>query len=133
MRRRWLPGERRLRWRGRNRDGDGFDLSDAGGLGDDPISLVIGLVIGAVVLLLVVLGILPLLLLILEAILLAGLLVFAVVWRVVLRRPWVVEARSGEHVLTWRVPGWRRSGRVIEQAAMALARGEVEPHPADAA
>ena len=57
--------------------------------------------------------------------------------RVVLRRPWTVEARDdqGRH-LTWRVVGWRASGQHVHTVEEMLASGIVPPgatSPTDAA
>jgi hypothetical protein len=43
--------------------------------------------------------------------------------RVVLRRPWIVQARSGDAVLEWPVVGWRSSGRKIADVAGQLRSG----------
>ena len=53
--------------------------------------------------------------------------------RVVLRRPWTIRARARDgRELTWKAKGFRRSGRVRDAAAEALARGEEHPRPAEA-
>jgi hypothetical protein len=49
-------------------------------------------------------------------------LVFA--YRIVLRKPWTVEARSGSERRRWRVVGWGRAGEVVEEIALALERGD---------
>jgi hypothetical protein len=56
-----------------------------------------------------------------------------VVGRSLLGRPWVVEARPANAVagpLVWRVAGWRRSGRLINEVAEQLASG-LAPAPAE--
>jgi hypothetical protein len=47
--------------------------------------------------------------------------------RLVFRRPWIVEATSTgrpPQTLVWKVPGWRRSGRLIDEITEALAAGQ---------
>jgi hypothetical protein len=46
-------------------------------------------------------------------------------------RPWTIEARADDQGLEWQAHGWRRSGRVVDDAAAALALGEtVQPDEA---
>ncbi|MDQ3630794.1 MAG: hypothetical protein M3417_05870 [Actinomycetota bacterium] len=150
--RRWTTTERpRLRRRRRDRD-DGYDPSDYGkqhsgegqggrldgagdgdagggfGVGDllDGDSLAIGLI------LVVVLGLAFFLLFpVLEAVIAVLLLAGGVASRVVLRRPWRVEARllDGDRPRArahWDVVGFRRSGRVAREVAEHLtATGEL--------
>lgn len=112
-------------------DGDGGRGFDFGDLLDGE-SFAIGLV------LVVVLGLLFLLVFpLLEAVIVVVLLAGTVASRVVLRRPWRVEAqlldgdrpRARAH---WDVVGFRRSGRVAREVAEHLtATGELPRHPAD--
>lgn len=63
--------------------------------------------------------------------LLIGLLI---AWRAMTGRPWVVEARENRAaplIHAWEVTGWKESGRVRDEVAEALRRGE-EPRPAGA-
>jgi hypothetical protein len=46
--------------------------------------------------------------------------------RLVAIRPWTIEARTAGKRLEWQARGWRRSRRVRDDAAAALARGETE-------
>lgn len=64
-----------------------------------------------------------------------GLLIVGIVGRTPLGLPWIVRAtRLGPEVgvLSWRVVGWRRSNRVIEEVAASLGAG-LDPSPAEAA
>jgi len=68
-----------------------------------------------------------------ELIILGALLAAGVVSRVFLRRPWVVEATSSDPLtpgrrLEWRVVGWRKSDKLIDQVVADLAAGR-EPPP----
>jgi hypothetical protein len=121
--RRWFPRRKRL---GR------ADVSDAwpdfldldGGLDDlgvvGTIIAAILLVIVAIFLALVLFNVIAIAL---ELLLLVLLLLAGVFARVVLRRPWIVQARSGDAVLEWPVAGWRPSGRKIADVAEQLRSG----------
>ena len=115
--RRWVP------WRRRVRDTtDRLPNLPEGGIGDDPISLIIGL------LLLIVL--LPFFLLMLvagiELLLILVVMPFAIVGRVLFGRHWTVEVRQ-----SWRayseeqVGSWRSAGVRISEIAESLQRGDV--------
>lgn len=109
--------------------GGGFDLGD---VGDD---LVIGVVL-LVVVVVVVIVLFP----VIELLIAVLLLFFAVAGRVVLRRPWTVEARRvsgwrGKTVgrASWSVVGLRRSGAAAREIAEALeATGRFPERPAGA-
>lgn len=128
MRRRWLPGyveTARRRWapsRVRSRAGDSLEVS--GHFVDIADELpVIGIIVGLVLLVALVFVALPLLidaLIVVLAILLGGLV------RVVFRRPWTVEAVSGEERRTQQVVGWRAAGRAVEAWAEELRHGRGE-------
>ena len=67
-----------------------------------------------------------------ELIILGALLAAGVLGRVLLRQPWVIEARSSDPLtpgrqLEWRVVGWRRSHKLIDQVASDLAAGREPP------
>jgi membrane protein implicated in regulation of membrane protease activity len=47
--------------------------------------------------------------------------------RIVLGRPWLVEARSGDTRRTWRVEGLRGSTRFMRELEQLLSRGEPLP------
>lgn len=92
------------------------------------VLIVLALVVVAIV-------VIPLLLFGIELILLGLLLAAGIVGRTLLGRPWVVQAvpaGSSTSTLTWRVVGWRRSARLIEEVATSLEAG-LDPAPAEAA
>jgi hypothetical protein len=114
--RRWVPWRRRLK-------GSLDSLPDLPvGLGDDPISAIIGI---ALLILL-----LPFLLLILvaglELLVLLLLFPFALLGRVLLGRHWTIEARRGFRP-HWEesVGDWQASGVRIHEVADAIRRGEL--------
>jgi hypothetical protein len=99
---------------------DGFDgfaiLDGASGVGWA------GLAIGVAVLLLVVVF-LPLLGVALELIVLSVLFVSGLVGRVVLKRPWIVEAidlDDGERSVAFGIEGFRRAGLAVDELARSL-------------
>jgi hypothetical protein len=51
------------------------------------------------------------------------------VFRIVLGRPWVVQAKSGTRELQWRVRGTLGSRRAIHEVAAAIERGDYEFEP----
>jgi uncharacterized oligopeptide transporter (OPT) family protein len=121
--RRWLPWRRRVRALGND---------EAGGIGDGgdhPLSLAMALV-GLVLL---VPFVLAMLLLVGEILVLLLLLPMVVLVRVLLRRPWTVEATCKGHLL-WqeRVRGWTEAEMRILEIAAVYERGE-GPHPLPAA
>lgn len=143
VRRLWAPrlgGERlwtRIRRRIRRaREGaDVADGPDIGCLGDlfDEFFLVLAVVVAAV--LVVVVGYL-LVFVLLDVLLVALLTVLGFAARIVFRRPWVIEATSGDEGgdgdadvarRTWRVVGWRASGETVDRIADALAHGTAMP------
>ncbi len=79
-----------------------------------------------------VLVLIPLLFFGVELIVLGVLLAAALVSRVVLRRPWLIEARSSDPLspgrrLEWRVGGWRKSGKLIDRVVSDLGAGREPP------
>jgi hypothetical protein len=107
---------------------DVFSIPDVGGLDDlgGAILVVIGLLVIALV-------VIPLLLFGIELIALALLIAAGIVGRTLLGRPWVVQAvpmQDGAETLTWRVVGWRRSARLIDEVAGSLSSG-LRPSPAE--
>jgi hypothetical protein len=123
VRRRWLTF-RRPRWRGdrREHDGHGWDALDFFDPFDGP-----GLIVGLVVL--VVLGlvfgvfVLPLLLFLGELLLLIPLALLGVVGRLLLRRPWTVQASCGSTVVRTHVSGWAASRHEMSRLAGEIRRG----------
>lgn len=91
----------------------------SGGAGDS-IPLAIGV---AVVVALLVFFLLPLIGVALEIVLLLMLLSSGIVGRVLLRRPWTIEAINLGHPqrsAAFAVKGWRRSSQVIEELSRTL-------------
>lgn len=112
--RRWLP------WRRRSKLDMGYDVPSIGGLGDDPISMIIGLVLLVLVIPILILAIIVTL----ELLLLLLLLPFVILGRVVFGREWRVEVREG-WTPVWDAPAgsWSESGRAITGVADGLRRG----------
>jgi hypothetical protein len=116
---------------GKVRAGDAADvltIPDFGGLDDIGAAM---LIIAAVVVVAIV--VVPLLLFGIELLLLGLLVAAGIVGRTLLGRPWVVQATpcdDSAHTLTWRVVGWRRSTRLIDEVAASLEAG-LEPSPAE--
>jgi hypothetical protein len=122
--------------------GDGRDGSDCGDswwaelipypdLGDMVASIVLAIVVAVLVLVFAVL-VWPLLVALVDAVYLLLAALLAVAGRVLLGRPWIVEARRIDGVgepLEWRVTGWRRSRLAIGEIRTAIARGETAPQP----
>jgi len=94
---------------------------------DEAFSGVLCILAAAVVLLLVI----PLLVFGIELIIIGLVATVTIFARVLLGRPFVVEARCSDHALAWSVTGLRRSRRVIDDVIEALATGS-EPAPTDA-
>ena len=117
--RRWMP------WRRKAHVDNWGDVPTVDGLGDDPISSIIG---GLLLLLLIPFVVLAVLVA-LELLLLLLLLPFVVLGRVVLGRHWRVEARRGwDPVWEDEAGDWGESGRRIEAVAELIRRGELPPH-----
>jgi hypothetical protein len=129
VRRVWV--ERRLpRWRKVSLGGATEDVTSFVPDPDESIVLWLALIVGTIVVAVVVI---PLLLFGIELILLGLLVALAILGRSLLGRPWLVRAApvdDREAAISWRVVGWRRSGRVIEEVAAALATGAM-PQPAE--
>ena len=134
MRRLWAPrlqGETlwarfRRRMRGVRRRSD--DVGDVAGCGVDLLDdLLVVAVVVAVGLFLVFFAV-PLLVAVLDVVLVALLTVLCLAARVLLRRPWTVEATGPDGLRrTWRVVGWRNAAGVVDQVANDLAHGHPPP------
>jgi hypothetical protein len=102
-------------------------LPDVAGLGDLEGALAVGAALLVIAVILI-----PLLLFGIELIVLGLVLAASILGRGLLGRPWVVEATpTGDPagILLWRVVGWRRSGRLIDEIAGALRAGIDPPQP----
>lgn len=138
VRRRWMPGRdtsslwdrfrRRVRHVGRRARGAGEGL-DAAADGAELLGGTVAALVAAVaVVLLLVFVVVPLLLALAEVaalLVVAGLILMA---RVVLRRPWVVEAVPDAGVVQrWDLVGWQASGAACLAVAQRLEAGILPP------
>ncbi len=106
-----------------------FTVPDVGGL--DDIGVAVLALLAVVVLAIVVI---PLLLFGIELVLLGLLVAAGVLGRTLLGRPWIVQATPlaiEAEALSWRVAGWRRSARVIDEVIASLGAG-LDPSPTEA-
>lgn len=114
--RRWMPWRRKAHL-------DDWGLTPShhgGGLGDDPISMIIGLVLLILFIPLAVLAFIVAL----EMLLLLLLLPFAILGRMLFGRHWRVEVREGwQFAWEFEAGGWSGSGRMIEHVAEGLRVG----------
>ena len=123
VRRKWVP--RRLRWRGRTFSFDLLDGAELLSFGDE--LPVVGVIFAAIAAFLVAVGlvvlVLPAVVFILELLLIATLVGLGVLGRVLLGRPWTIEARQkgADHALEWRARGWQGSQEVLESVAQQIA------------
>lgn len=115
VRRRWLPWKPRAR--GPFRDA-GWDALDLGlHLGDSPWGIA-GAILASIAFVLFVVFVLPLLLTLLEIVAVLVLLPLFVVARLLLRKPWIVVARTKgppPEARTTSGPGWRGSAEAMEE------------------
>ena len=130
--RQWI-GRRLPRWRRVRLGGaaaESVSMPDAISLEEPGTALLIA--VGAVV---VAVILIPLLLFGIELMIVGLLIAASILGRGLLGRPWVVRAvpSSGhETELVWRVVGWRRSGRLIDEVAASLESG-LAPLPRESA
>lgn len=133
VRRRWLdrPAPKPwTRWRRRRSTKDDGEVAGAWGLealmnGSDSLAALSLAVAVAILLALFVFVLLPLLGIALELTLLVLVLTSGLLGRVVLRRPWTIEAVSVEDPArrsAFAVAGWRRSRRALAELAAAIER-----------
>jgi len=130
---RWLP--RHPRWRGLGfgrsrsprpegeRESAWWEFLDIPDVGGDSLTVWL-IVIG--VLLAVVLAwvfVFPVLFFLLDLLVLVVIAVVAFALRVLFRRPWIVQATSGDETLTWPVVGWRASQQRVDEVAARIQRG----------
>ena len=101
-----------------------FDLG--GGIDDAFVLLaIVGVVILAILLLTTV--VIPVIAFTLELVLFLLVFLFGIAGRVLFRRPWTVRARSAHQEHRWQKVGFRRSGRLRDEVADALADGRALP------
>lgn len=124
MRRRWLDRPvPKLRRSLRDTDDaleSGLEVLSLPDLDDDSILLSIGIAIVVAILILILL---PLIGIALELALLIALLSSGIVGRVLLRRPWTIEAINLDHPersTAFAAKGWRRSSRAISELAATI-------------
>ena len=135
--REWRVGRRWVPWRWRMRrpvEGAG-DLADGAGCLAEGLDGILGAIAVAIAVVLFVLFVVPVLIALVELTILALLVLLGVAVRIVLRRPWIIDARPGGSVglpLSWKVVGWRRSGEVIQEVAAQLSAGPNVIAPRDA-
>lgn len=133
--RRWLP-DKPVLWRRKRRDGDrgGDWLTNLGAEGAaDAVGIALLVVAIVLVFILLTTVVFPIIVLTVELLLVAVLLVGGIAARLVFRRPWTIRARAADgRELTWRATGFRRSGRVRDDAAAALALGHTDVQPSEA-
>jgi hypothetical protein len=129
VKRRWtnrpLPDVRR-RFTSDAEDGWAAQIGLEGFLSGLDESIVLSIAM-AILLVLIVLVLWPLLGIAFELVLLFLLLSSGIVGRVLLRRPWTVEAVNldrPERSTAFGVKGWRRSGQAIEELRRAIAAGQ---------
>jgi hypothetical protein len=134
VRRRWtnrrLPHWRRIR---SGTSGGGDAAWWALDVGNDFLA---GIAIALVVLVLVgvfVFLVIPLIVFTLELLVVLLVVALAALGRVLLGRPWTVEARSGDDVRTYAVKGWRASAEKVDEVATSLERGALATPSATAA
>ncbi|HEX6685199.1 MAG TPA: hypothetical protein VF062_20580 [Candidatus Limnocylindrales bacterium] len=134
---RWRALARRFGgWRRKRREkkeGGGFDLPDVGGIGDDifaAILVIVGLILFG---LLFWFLLLPMMLLLVDIVIVVLLMLLAIPARVLLRRPWTVEAyRPGTKPDTQEwfatdVVGWRKALEMRDHIAQRLGAGHPPP------
>ena len=126
VRRRWLH---RPDWRAP--DTDALDFVDGAAL---PFDLVDGPGAFVAAIAIVVLFFALLVLALPVIVFVAGLVVAlaGLAARIAAIRPWTIEARTNGRRIEWRAHGWRRSGRVLQEVAAALALGQTDVQPEEA-
>jgi hypothetical protein len=142
--RQWLPTKPTL-WRPKKRPKKPAEKRSGGGGGggdlfggldsfDEGFLIALALIAVVVVVILLVTVVFPILVLGIEVLIVIVLLVGGLAARLVFRKPWTIRARAEDgRELTWRAPGFQRSGRVRDDAATALALGQTDVHPSEAA
>lgn len=133
----WAPRHRAFfrrfgAWRRRKKEDSRWDwIPDIPDFGGDNIigAILLGLFAAIVAVLFLWWVVLPLLFLVIDALILLVLLVFGLGVRILLRRPWTVQARAGEHLRELEVTGWRRALRARDGMAAGLQTGGAPAWP----
>lgn len=129
VRRRWV--HRRLRWRGQRGTGDLLDGADLIGFGGD--LPVVGVIFTVVALLLfavaAVLLIVPALIFVAELLIVVAIVGLGLVGRVLLGRPWTVQARNlaTGSAYEWKISGWRASRELVTSITDQLRTAGLPP------
>ncbi len=100
---------------------EALSVPDIGG--PDDLAVTLAVILGAVVFAVIII---PLLLFGIELILLGLVVAAGIVGRGLFGRPWIVQARRMSETapaFSWRVSGWRRSARLIDEVTAALSAG----------
>lgn len=127
----WLP--RRVRWRGKDVDvpGELLEGVELLSVGDDlavlgVIAAALGALIAAVLL---VLFVVPAVIFVIELLVVVLLVALGATGRVVLGRPWTVEARllGTDTSAEWKVRGWRASSAKVTEIARQIEAGHTPP------
>lgn len=107
VKRRWVPWRRRVRdW--------AYDVPSSSGLGDDPISMIVGVLLFIIALPLIVFAFVAML----ELLVLLLLLPIAMLIRVAFGGAWPIEVFRGRELQTTEyVKGWSASGERMHQLA----------------
>lgn len=104
-----------------------LDLADVFKLFESPLIVVFVLVLLAGMAVVSWLYVIPMLLIFTNWLGVVALAAALVAARVVVHRPWQIEAAGPDRRVTWSVVGWKRAGRTIKLVAERLAHGEIPP------
>jgi hypothetical protein len=131
--RRWLPGKLTL-WRRKKKDRSAMgDLFGDPAVSASPDGFTALLFVLFMLFLLLTVVVFPFVIIAVELLIVVGVLVGGLGGRLFLRKPWTIRARAADgRDLTWQAPGLRRSGRVRDEVAAALALGQTGVHPVEA-
>ena len=112
---------------------EGFDIADPFALLDDSMSGFVMVLLVIVAVVIAILLALPAFIFLVELVILVVIAVVAVLVRVMFRQPWLIDAVAddGTH-LAWKVVGYLKSRRVVDEIAGQLRAGTREPRAADA-
>jgi hypothetical protein len=129
------PWRVRFGRRRRPRSSEGWNGWAALDLLDPDAWPLVALILALVLVGLMIFFVLPIAVFLIELVLFLGIALVAAAVRVLLHRPWVVEADTSgppAQAMHWRVAGWAASGRAINEVAEALDLGHRAIQPSDA-